>query len=342
MTWDVNQLMGGTEFVYLTVGLGLGFASQFFIKKSGSQFSGMQASKSAARTSSKSAKVEPLPEIAFAETDQTEQLTNLSKQLQQTQLAYQMASELCQFKAGFLARTSHELRSPINSMIGTIQLILADLCESPEEEREFLQQAYDSALKMVGILDEIVQVSKTEHGTETLKLKPLQLSKVFEELKQLTHLQAANRSIRLHIDTPDPNLYIVADASILRQVLVSLVDNAIAQMERGKVQVSIHPEPESKSVHIWIDDQRPVSAWSESWDLIQSTLSENHDHKAIQKTDILSQDDIKLSPGMRLLMNQTLLSLMKGKLEILAVPTEAETAQFTRTQCSIPLVANQS
>ncbi|MGB3401508.1 MAG: sensor histidine kinase [Microcoleaceae cyanobacterium] len=316
--------MGGTEFVYLAVGLGLGFASQFFIKKS----------------RSKSVKIEPLPDIPVEHSDQTEQLRQLSKQLQQTQLAYRMASELCQFKAGFLARTSHELRSPINSMIGTIQLILADLCESPEEEREFLQQAYDSALKMIGVLDEIIQVAKTEHGTETLKLKPIQLSKVFEELKQLTHLQAANRSIRLHIETPDPNLYVIADTARLRQVLVSLVDNAIAQMERGKVQVSIHPEPESKSVHIWIDDQRPVSAWSESWDLIQSTLSKNHDSKTIQKTDIIHQEEIELSPGMRLLMNQTLLSSMNGKLEILAVPTEAEHSQFTRTQCSIPLASS--
>ena len=318
--------MGGTEFVYLAVGLGLGFASQFLIRKSRSE----------------SVKIEPSPEIAVTETDRSEQLRHLSKQLQQTQLAYQMASEMCQFKGGFLARTSHELRSPINSMIGTIQLILADLCESPEEEREFLQQAYESALKMVGILDEIIQVAKTEQGTETLKLKPLQLTKVFEELKKLTHLQAANRSIRLHIETPDPNLYVVADAARLRQVLVSLVDNAIAQMEQGGVKVSIHPEPESKYIHVWIDDQRPISAWSESWDLIQSTLSKNHDAKTIQKIDILHQEEIKLSPGMRLLMNQTILSSMNGKLEILAVPTETENAQFTRTQCSIPLASSSS
>jgi K+-sensing histidine kinase KdpD len=313
--------MGGTEFVYLAVGLGLGFASQFFSRPS------------------ESPKIEPLPDTSVDENDQQEQLRTLSKQLHHTQLAYQMASEMCQFKGGFLARTSHELRSPINSMIGTLQLILADLCESTEEEREFLQHAYDSALKMVGILDEIIQVAKTEHGTEKLNLKPLQLVKIFEELKQLTHLQAANRSIRLNIEMPDPHIYIVADAAKLRQVLVSLVDTAIAQMDQGKVNVSVQPEPESNYIHIWIDDQRPVSAWSESWDLIQSTLA-HPEQTTPSPTDQLLQADLQLSPGMRLLMNQTLLGLMNGSLEILAVPTEAEIAQFTRTQCSIPLAVS--
>jgi signal transduction histidine kinase len=313
--------MGGTEFVYLAVGLGLGFASHLFSKRS------------------EYPTIEPLPDTSADENDPQEQLHTLSKQLHRTQVAYQMASEMCQFKGGFLARTAHELRSPINSMIGTLQLILADLCESTEEEREFLQQAYDSALKMVGILDEIIQVAKTEHGTEKLNLKPLQLAQIFEELKQLTHLQAANRSIRLNIEMPDPHIYIVADPTKLRQVLVSLVDTAIAQMERGHVNVSVHPEPESNSIHIWIDDQRPVSAWSESWDLIQATLT-NPKQTTPSQTHQLLQADLQLSPGMRLLMNQTLLGLMNGSLEILAVPTEAETAQFTRTQCSIPLASS--
>ncbi len=310
--------MDGIEFVYLALGVGVGFASRFM------------------KRDSSSSQPKTLPNITTDETQYQEKIQTLSKQLQQTQLAYQMASEMCQFKAGFLARTSHELRSPINSMIGTLQLILSDLCESPEEEREFLQQAYESALKMVGVLDEVIHVAKTEHGTESLKLQSLQLTKIFEALNQLTHLQAANRSIRLKIEMPSPDVYVMADASRLKQVLVNLVDTAISEMDQGRVQVSVHPEPKSGYVHIWIDDQRPVSAWSESWDLLQSILEHNH-HFTPSQTHPISQDLVQLSPGMRLLMNQTLLELMKGHLQVLAVPTDAETSNFTRTQCSIPL-----
>jgi signal transduction histidine kinase len=54
-------------------------------------------------------------------------------------LDYWRAIELAQFKAGFLARTSHELRSPLNGMISGLQLILSDLCDDAAEEREYVK-----------------------------------------------------------------------------------------------------------------------------------------------------------------------------------------------------------
>lgn len=305
-------LMGWSDLVFLGVGLGLGLGSNWLFRRRPS-----------------SAKPE-LPLNSEPQNGNSQEVQTLSKQLKQTQLAYQMAAEMSQFKAGFLARTSHELRSPLNSMIGTLQLITSELCDSPEEEREFVEQAHASALKMVGLIDEIIFVAKAEHGSETMELLPLQLAKVFEEVEDLTHLQAMNRGIRLEILPPDPNIYIVADWRRFRQVLVNLVDTAIAQMEEGNISVSAHPSPETGYVHIWVDDQRSVSAWSESWDLLK------HDLEAPVRVN----DNSQVSPGMRLLMNQTLLGLMNGRLEVLAMPSESEESNFTRTQCSIPMATS--
>lgn len=306
--------MGWSEFLYLGFGLGLGIAINRLLQGRG--------------------KPSPAPTVSVEspkETNTQQQLQTLSNQLKQTQLAYQMAAEMSQFKAGFLARTSHELRSPLNSMIGTLQLILGDLCESPEEEREFMQHAHASALKMVGLLDQVIFVAKTEYGTDTMDIHAIQLAKVLDEVEDLTCMQAANRSIRLKIEPPDTDLYVMADLPRLRQVLASLVDTAIAQMDEGSVNVSVHPSPETGYVHIWVDDQRPISAWSESWDLLKSTLEK----------DQTPPEQTTLSPGMRLLMNQTLLSLMNGRLEVLAIPLEGEDSNFNRTQCSIP-IANKN
>ena len=272
---------------------------------------------------------EPAPKVAPPPQEiHLEKFDALSEQLKQTQLAYQMASEMSQFKAGFLARTSHELRSPLSSMIGTLQLILSDLCDDPAEEREFVEQAHIAALKLVKLIDEIISVAKTEHGTDRMDIEPIQLAKVFEEVDDLTYLQAANRSIRLEILPPDPGIYVLADLPRFRQVLVNLVDTAVAQMEEGSISVSAHASPESGYVQIWVDDQRSVSAWSESWDLLK------HD---LECDATKSSDNSQVSSGMRLLMNQTLLSLMSGKLEVLAVPSESEECNYNRTQCSIPL-----
>ncbi len=305
--------MGWSDFFYLGFGLGLGFVFPRLLGGKG-------------KKSSEPIVTDELPKTSDNEYEQ--QVQALSHQLKQTQLAYQMAAEMSLFKAGFLARTSHELRSPINSMIGTLQLILSDLCESPEEEREFIQHAHASALKMVGLLDQIIFVAKTEHGTDTMNIHAIQLAKVIDEVEDLTCIQATNRSIRLKIEPANKDIYVWADLPRLRQVLVSLVDTAIAQMSEGTVKVSVHSSPETGFVHIWVDDQRPISAWSESWDLLKSTLEKEQ----------TPSDQITLSPGMRLLMNQTLLSLMNGRLEVLAIPSEGEDSNFNRTQCSIPIV----
>ena len=156
---------------------------------------------------------------------------------------------------------------------------------------------------MVRLLDEVISVAKTEYGTDTMDIHAIGLAKLMDEVEDLTCMQAENRSIRLKIDPPDSDIYVMADLPRLRQVLVSLVDTAIAQMTEGSVNVSAHPSPETGFVHIWVDDQRPVSAWSESWDLLKSTLD----------IDQPPFEQGTLSPGMRLLMNQTLLVIFSDR-----------------------------
>lgn len=266
---------------------------------------------------------------------------SIADQLKQTELAYRMASEMSQFKGGFLARTSHELRSPLNGLIGMHQLILTDLCDSPEEERDFIAQANESALKMVSILDSLIEVSKVEHGSIPLEIQPIQLAQLLEEVHTLTHLQAKNRNLRLHVSLPDPDIYIQADPRRLRQVLVKLIDAAIAELPEGEIWVSAQPVPEAGVAHIWVEDDRPAitpkgellrTAWSEPIDRLQTAPE--------------PQAPVP-SPGLNLLVSQTLLALMQGRLEQqLGTATEgatsSESAHRTRIQCSLPLLVPES
>ena len=303
--------MAWNDFIFLGLGLGFGLiGSKLWLRQESQNTSTYSIGKSPEEFSS-------------------EELENILEQLKHTQLAYQMASEMSKFKAGYLARTAHELRSPINSMISGLKLVVSDLADDPEEERKFVNQAHSCALKTLGLLDQIIDVSKMEHGTEKVKIESLQLSEVFEALENLTYMQAANRGIRLQISPPEADIYVLADQSRLKQVLVNLIDTAISQMDEGNVNVSVHPAWKSGYVHIWIDDQRPISAWSESWDLLKRNFEEN--------TEKNMSADFQLSPGMRLLMNQTLLGMMNGRLEVLATPCDREESNFNRTQCSIPM-----
>ena len=260
-------------------------------------------------------------------------VSELSEQLKLTRAAYYLASEMSEFKAGFLARISHELRSPLNSLIGLHQLIISDLCESPEEEREFIEQAHASALKLVGLIDEVLNVSRTEYGSNRLDIQPLQLAEIISQVYDLTHLQAANRNHRLTIETPAPEIYVLADPRWLRQVLLNLVDSPLKYMEPINVRVSVHLDPATQYVNIWVEDERPAEALTEPIDLLK-TISED-------KEPLPINEDFTLSPGLSLMMSQTILELMKGRLEVIAVPSIEENSQFTKIQCSIPLCTKE-
>ena len=104
--------------------------------------------------------------LSFTESklENKQDIDELSQRMREVELAYHMAREMSQFKAGFLARTTHVLRSPLNGLIGLHQLILSDLCENPEEEREFIGQAHQRALQLLKLIDEILHIARAEHG----------------------------------------------------------------------------------------------------------------------------------------------------------------------------------
>ncbi len=259
-----------------------------------------------------------------------QEIQALKAELQRSRLAYQMAMEMAQFKAGFLARASHELRSPINSVISLHQLILNDLADDPAEERDFVAQSYGAAEKMLGVLDQLIHISKTAHGTEQLHLQPLPLQSILAEVKTLTYLQAQNRNLRLAIAMPNPEIYVLADPQWLQQVLMSLIDLPISLMQEGSIRVTTEAISASQEIRICIEDDRPLSFWSEPINLLQ----------LLQANTSNPVESIPLpSPGLSLLMNQTLMELMGGKLEVLAVPS-AE-SEVTQIQCSIPWVAGE-
>ncbi|AFZ56924.1 HAMP domain-containing histidine kinase [Anabaena cylindrica FACHB-243] len=244
----------------------------------------------------------------------------LQEQVKQSQLAYQMAQEMGQFKAGFLARITHELRSPLNGLIGLHQLILNDLCENPAEEREFVEQAYERSLKLLKMIDEILSVSRTEHGTNKLSLQPIQLTQVLHEVHKLTYMLAANRNYPFTVSLPKAEIYVLADIHWFRQVLVNLVDTTISQMEEGSICIATSIVSTNNAVYIWLDVPTHAVISSEPVDLIASE-------------QITNQENTDLSPGMKLLLNQKLLAVMGGKLEILPSPT----TDATRLQISMPL-----
>lgn len=257
---------------------------------------------------------------------------SLLQQFKQMQLAYQLAQEMSQFKAGFLARTTHVLRSPLNGLIGLHQLILSDLCESSEEEREFIAQAHDRALKLLKLIDEILNVARTESATNRLNIQPQSLTELLQDVYDLTYMLAENRNYPFSLIVPESEMYVLVDPRWMRQVLINFVETAISQMEiqmeEGRICISAQSETTGNYACIWVDIPGFAFPKSEAVDLMTA-----------QTKPITVSEQAALQAGMKLLFNQTVIEVLGGKLEILPYPNDE---QLTRFQIIIPQMKQEA
>jgi len=178
-------------------------------------------------------------------------LVGLNRSLELANLELMQANRL---KSEFLANTSHELRTPLNAIMGFLRLVLDDMCDSPEEKRMFLQNAYDSAAKLLALINELLDGAKIEAGKLDLTLTDVNIASVFAEVEKLSRVQAAQKKLRLTFGTPRSGASVRADPGKLQQVLLNLVANAIKFTHQGEVRVRAKSLPSKGHVRFEVRD----------------------------------------------------------------------------------------
>lgn len=159
-------------------------------------------------------------------------LVHLNRSLELANLELARANRL---KDEFLANTSHELRTPMNSILGFLRLVLDNLCDNPAEEQEFIQNAYDSAKNLLILINELLDTARIEAGKVEFSLVEVDVPQVFKEVKKLSQVQAAQKKLRLTFWPPE--VTVRADPGKLQQILLNLVANAIKFTHEGTIQV---------------------------------------------------------------------------------------------------------
>jgi len=140
-------------------------------------------------------------------------------------------------KSQFLANMSHELRTPMNAVLGMTELALRS--QLPPDVRDQLETARDSGNLLLGLLNDLLDLSRIEAGGIELEQRPLRLREVVEQVTSTLGVRAAEQgldfSARVAPDVPDE---VVGDSLRLRQVLTNLVTNAIKFTDEGQVTIS--------------------------------------------------------------------------------------------------------
>ena len=165
-----------------------------------------------------------IPEDVFANEGDTNVLREICSIIQ-SRLAQEHLDQSAQAKSDFLARMSHEIRTPMNGIIGMTDIAL-EQGQSPERMRECLEKVSVSSHYLLGLLNDILDMSKIESGKMELVEAPFDLRKTIEALHPVLDGRFEGAQQRFIVDAQVTHTYVVGDELRLSQVLINLLGNA--------------------------------------------------------------------------------------------------------------------
>lgn len=151
--------------------------------------------------------------------------------------AAQEAQRLARARADFLARMSHEVRTPLYGILGSTELALEH--PMPEEARALLQAVQRSGDSLVEIVDEVLDFSRVDAGRMRAELRAVDVGALVDDLKTVFEATARMRGNTLRVEREPGALVVRTDAARLRQVLSNLVSNALKFTQKGAVVISL-------------------------------------------------------------------------------------------------------
>jgi signal transduction histidine kinase len=169
----------------------------------------------------------------------------VAERTSELQEALRKLSELSQMKANFVANISHELRTPLTHVKGYLELLATEsLGELTTEQKNAIQISQRATGRLESLIDSLILFSLAARGEMTLKLAPVDLNKVAEEIINFSHAKADDRRIDLVFNSQTDIPNVKADKEKISWAILQLIDNAIKFTPSGG-QVKLNIEPES-------------------------------------------------------------------------------------------------
>jgi len=163
------------------------------------------------------------------------QNARLFQEIEQKGRELELASK---HKSQFLANMSHELRTPLNAILGYTELILDNVYgETPTKMHTVLQRIETNSKHLLGLINDVLDLSKIEAGQLTLTLGPYSLKDVVHSVYSAVEPLAADKKLAFNIDVERDMPGGYGDERRLTQVLLNLVGNAIKFTDQGEIAI---------------------------------------------------------------------------------------------------------
>jgi PAS domain S-box-containing protein len=141
-------------------------------------------------------------------------------------------------KSNFLSSMSHELRSPLNAILGFAQLLETDTPPPRPTQQESIAQILKAGWHLLTLINEILDLAKVESGQVPMSREPVALADVLTECQAMIEPQANQRGIKLIFPPAGLTTFVLADRTRVKQVLLNLLSNAIKyNIPQGMVEV---------------------------------------------------------------------------------------------------------
>ncbi len=158
--------------------------------------------------------------------------------------ARRAAEDANRAKSAFLANISHELRTPMNAIIGIPNMLMKrDTSNLTATQREGLILIFESGKKLLGLIDNILDLSKIEAGMMELYEESFPLDDILSNLEKMALLLIGQKKIAFKVvKEPSAPKYLYSDATKLNQILLNLTGNAVKFTESGSIILRVHAE----------------------------------------------------------------------------------------------------
>lgn len=237
---------------------------------------------------------------------------NLSKrQMEELEKAREKALQATKAKSEFLSNMSHDIRTPMNAIVGMTAIAAANI-DDKDKIQNCLKKITSSSKHLLGLINDVLDMSKIESGKMTLNMEMISLREVMDSIVSIVQPQIKAKNQNFSIDigsmiTED----VYCDSVRLNQILLNFLSNAIKfTPDSGSIQIALYEEPSPVGdnyvrVHIKVRDNGIGMAEEFKENLFNAFTRE--DNKRVQKTE---------GTGLGMAITKYIVDAMKGTIEV--------------------------
>ncbi|HVO43444.1 MAG TPA: GAF domain-containing protein, partial [Aggregatilineales bacterium] len=234
-----------------------------------------------------------------------------------------------QLKSEFLARISHELRTPMNSILNFSEMLLGNIYgQLTDKQSDRIERILRNGRNLLALIDDLLDISKIDAGKMQMAMQATNLRDELESMIYILENQASSRGLYLRIEAPEALPPVSADSTRLKQVITNLLGNALKFTKQGGVTVRVKVEEYGGVRSVWTS-------------IIDTGIGIKPEDQAIIFDEFRQADGSTTreygGTGLGLAITKKLVEMMNGKIWVESQPDVGSTFTFVLPIYSAPI-----